>query len=65
EGWEDHKKFLLERERYRPFTEVMHDSTLGAWAIKRAGYATDPVYATKLINIIKRYGLRRLDQTGI
>ncbi|PLX35207.1 MAG: hypothetical protein C0604_00365 [Clostridiales bacterium] len=65
EGWEDHKKFLLERERYRPFTEVMHDSTLGAWAIKRAGYATDPVYATKLINIIKRYGLRRLDQSGI
>ncbi len=65
EGWEDHKNFLLERARYRPFTEVMYDSTLGAWAIKRAGYATDPVYATKLINIIKRYGLRRLDQTGI
>jgi len=65
EGWEDHKSFLLERERYRLFTEVMHDSTLGAWAIKRAGYATDPVYATKLINIIKRYGLRQLDQTGI
>ncbi len=65
EGWEDHKRFLLERERYRQFTEVMHDSTLGAWAIKRAGYATDPVYSTKLINIIKRYELRQLDETGI
>ena len=65
EGWEDHMRFLLERERYRQFTEVMYDSTLGAWAIKRAGYATDPVYSTKLINIIKRYELRQLDETGI
>lgn len=65
ESWKDHKALLLNLDRYKPFTQVMHDYTLGAWALKRAGYATDPNYPIKLINIIKKYDLDELDKVGI
>jgi len=65
ESWSDHKKLLLEKERYEPFREVMHDYTQGAWALKRAGYATDSQYPLKLMRIIKQYNLQELDKIGI
>jgi flagellum-specific peptidoglycan hydrolase FlgJ len=65
ESWADHKRILLELSRYEPFRDVMYDSTQGAWAIRRAGYATDPKYPMKLINIIKKYDLEKLDEVGI
>ena len=65
ESWQDHKDLLLLRERYAPFREVMYDSTQGAWALKRCGYATDSQYSIKLIDIINRYDLRELDETTI
>lgn len=65
QSWSDHKEFLLNRDRYKPVTEVMHDYQQGAWALKRAGYATDPEYATKLMNIIKTNNLAELDKVGI
>jgi len=65
ESWADHKDFLLNSARYEPFKEVMHNSILGAWALKRSGYATDPEYALSLIRIIEKYNLRNLDIIGI
>jgi hypothetical protein len=65
EAWADHKRILLELSRYAPYREVMHDSTQGAWAVRRCGYATDPKYPMKLINIIKQYDLEDLDQVVI
>lgn len=65
ESWADHKNLLLNKERYAPFREVMHNSTLGAWAIRRAGYATDPQYPIKLMRIIKQYNLQELDKISI
>jgi len=65
ESWDDHKKILLDLSRYEPYRAVMYDSTLGAWAIRRAGYATDPQYPIKLMNIIKQYHLETLDEIGI
>ncbi len=65
ESWKDHKALLLKLDRYKPFTEVMYDYTKGAWALKRAGYATDPNYPIKLINIIKKYNLDELDKIEI
>lgn len=62
ESWADHKRLLLTASRYEPFREVMHNSTLGAWALKRAGYATDSKYPLKLMDIIKRYNLHLLDE---
>lgn len=65
ESWDDHKRLLLQASRYRPFVEVMHCGTLGAWALRRAGYATDPLYAIKLIRIIHRNNLRNLDRVWL
>ena len=61
----DHNRFLLTGARYEPFRKVMYDSSQGAWALKRAGYATDSKYPMKLMRIIESYGLLELDQLGI
>ncbi|HAE43644.1 MAG TPA: hypothetical protein DCG34_12125 [Clostridiales bacterium] len=65
ESWDDHKGILLNLERYQPFRDVMYHSSLGAWAVRRAGYATDPLYSWKLMNIINRYNLKELDRIKI
>lgn len=65
ESWADHKELLLTASRYEPFRAVMHDSTQGAWALKRAGYATDSKYPLKLMDIIRRYDLQKLDEVKI
>lgn len=62
ESWDDHKKLLLTASRYAPFRAVMHDGTRGAWALRRAGYATDSRYPLKLIDLMKRYNLYALDE---
>lgn len=64
QSWADHKEFL-KRDRYAGFREVMFDYHQGAWALKRAGYATDPEYPIKLMNLIKQYNLLELDKVGI
>ena len=65
ESWQDHKDLLLEASRYSIFRDVMYDSSLGAWAIRRAGYATDPQYPLKLMRIIKLYDLEKLDRIDL
>jgi hypothetical protein len=65
EAWQDHKNILLNLDRYEGFRNVMFDSTKGAWAVKRAGYATDPQYPMKLMNIIDSYDLYKLDEVEL
>lgn len=65
QSWDDHANLLLVASRYQPVRDVMHDSTLGAWALRRSGYATDSQYSIKLIDIINRYDLWKLDEVGI
>lgn len=62
ESWNDHNDLLLKKERYQIFRDVMYDPIRGAWAIRRAGYATDSKYPGKLINIIEKQNLRRFDE---
>ncbi len=64
EAWADHKVFLLTLSRYESFRTAMHDCAEGAWALKRAGYATDPLYAIKLLDLINKYDLWALDLEG-
>lgn len=64
ESWNDHKEFL-KRDRYTDFRSVMYDYNQGAWALKRAGYATDPQYPIKLMRLIDQYNLYQLDKVGI
>lgn len=65
ESWDDHKGILLNLDRYKPFRDVMYHSSLGAWAVRRAGYATDPQYPLKLMRIIELYDLKELDRIKI
>ena len=65
ESWQDHKDLLLKASRYSIFRDVMYDSSLGAWAIRRAGYATDPQYPLKLMRIIRAYDLKKLDKIDL
>ncbi|MEX2355546.1 MAG: glucosaminidase domain-containing protein, partial [Thermaerobacterales bacterium] len=64
QSWDDHKRLVLTVSRYAPFRAVMHDGTRGAWALRRAGYATDSQYPLKLINLMKQYDLYRLDDVS-
>lgn len=65
DSWNDHSDLLLYLSRYIPYTEVMFDSTSGAYALRRCGYATDSKYPGKLIYIIDRYDLDKLDEQKI
>jgi N-acetylmuramoyl-L-alanine amidase len=64
DNWEqslaDHSAFLLANARYAAVIGEC-DYKAACTAIKAAGYATDPDYATKLINIIESYGLTAYD----
>ena len=63
-SYRDHSLFLTTRSRY-DFLFELKKRDYKAWAkgLKKAGYATDPKYADKLINLIERYRLDRYDLT--
>ncbi len=62
-SFRDHSLFLKDRRRYASLFNLKKDDYKG-WArgLKRAGYATDPRYPSKLISIIERYQLHRFDE---
>jgi flagellum-specific peptidoglycan hydrolase FlgJ len=60
----DHGHFFLENPRYRGALAVRSDPREFARAITRAGYATDPVYAPKLIAYMDRFNLYAYDLTA-
>ncbi len=62
DSYEDHAIFLKNKTRYS-FLFSLHPTDYEGWAhgLKKAGYATDPTYAYKLISIIENYDLHRLD----
>lgn len=64
DSYEDHSKFLKNRSRYASLFELDPTDYKG-WAhgLKKAGYATDPAYAYKLIALIDEYELHRFDLT--
>ena len=61
-SYRDHSIFLESRDRYN-FLFKYNKKNYVKWAkgLKKAGYATDPKYAEKLISIIERYELWKLD----
>jgi flagellum-specific peptidoglycan hydrolase FlgJ len=61
-SYRDHSIFLESRDRYN-FLFKLNKKNYVKWAkgLKKAGYATDPKYADKLISIIERYELWKLD----
>ena len=61
-SYRDHSLFLSTRGRYSFLFELRKDD-YRQWAkgLKKAGYATDPKYPQKLIDLIKRYELYKYD----
>lgn len=62
ESYEDHSVFLKSGSRYA-FLFELDITDYKAWArgLKKAGYATDPSYANRLIQIIEDYELYKYD----
>lgn len=65
ESYVDHSDFLTDKKRYASLFELRTTDYKG-WArgLKKAGYATDPKYATRLIHIIEENNLQRFDKGG-
>lgn len=62
ESYVDHSLFLKNRPRYANlFTLSMTDYKGWAHGLKSAGYATNPKYATLLIDLIEKYKLDQYD----
>lgn len=62
ESYRDHALFLTSRKRYEALFKL-DKGDYQAWAngLKQAGYATDTLYPSKLVGIIERYELYKLD----
>lgn len=63
ESFEDHSLFLVKRDRYRSLF-LLASTDYKGWAhgLKACGYATNPRYAQKLIDLIETYNLQQYDQ---
>lgn len=63
ESYEDHSLFLVNGRRYQSLFDLKQTDYKG-WAkgLKAAGYATNPQYASKLIEIIQLYKLYEYDR---
>lgn len=66
ESFRDHSDFLRYQDRYKALFELKPTDYKG-WAkgLKKAGYATDPKYAEKLIKIIEDYHLDKYDSGDV
>ncbi|MEX2483210.1 MAG: glucosaminidase domain-containing protein [Brumimicrobium sp.] len=64
-SFEDHSAFLIGRSRYAFLFDLDRTDYKG-WAkgLKKAGYATNPKYPKRLIDLIKKYDLSKLDKEG-
>ena len=63
ESFRDHSDFLRYRDRYKFLFDLeVNDYKAWAYGLKKAGYATDPSYPSKLIKLIEDYALYEFDR---
>ena len=63
QSYRDHSDFLRYRDRYKFLFDLDPKDDKGwAYGLKKAGYATDPAYPKKLINLIEEYELYKYDR---
>ena len=63
QSFEDHSRFLATQSRYaRLFNYARTDYKSWVRGLKQCGYATNPQYASKLIQIIELYNLNLYDK---
>ncbi len=62
DSFKDHSQFLLSKPWYAKLFKLdVKDYKAWAKGLKAAGYATDPLYPQKLINLIEKYKLYDID----
>jgi LysM repeat protein len=62
DSYTDHSLFLKSRARYAQLFELNHTDYRGwAMGLKETGYATDPNYADRLLDLIESYELFKFD----
>lgn len=66
QSYDDHSAFLRSRSRYH-FLFELEITDYKAWShgLKKAGYATNPSYASKIIGLIEKYNLSEFDAQGV
>lgn len=66
DSYTDHSLFLCSGRRYASLFQLPITDYKGwAYGLKAAGYATNPTYAEKLIQLIEDYNLADLDQEAL
>lgn len=60
-SWRAHSEFLVKQDRYKGLLKYGKNYKLWALKLREFGYATDPTYDKKLIGIIEKYELYKLD----
>ncbi len=65
-SFKDHSDFLMGNPRYAELFDLDHEDYKGwAYGLKKAGYATNPNYAEKLIENIEKYQLQQYDKVAV
>lgn len=54
ESFNDYVRFVSDNPRYRDAIDAAHDPQAYFHALQKAGYATDPAYADKVLSILQR-----------
>ncbi len=63
DSYTDHSDYLKSQPRYAfLFDFDLNDYKSWAWGLKKAGYATNPIYAQTLIKFIETYNLNSLNE---
>lgn len=63
DSYHDHSDYLKSQPRYSfLFNYEVNDYNSWAWGLKKAGYATNPIYAQTIIKYIEKYNLNVLNQ---
>ncbi|MBO4605537.1 MAG: glucosaminidase domain-containing protein [Bacteroidales bacterium] len=66
DSYQNHSDFLRYYDRYKFLFDLEITDYKGwCYGLKQAGYATDPTYATRLIDIIEAYDLTRFDKGAV
>lgn len=62
DSYSDHSLFLFSRSRYADLFQLpINDYKGWCYGLKKAGYATDPRYPERLIELIEKYNLQELN----
>ena len=64
DSFKDHGLLLRSKSRYAPAFRYTSNPDQFIREVAKAGYATDPGYATKIISLMRTYNLYRYDRPG-